>query len=76
MFQGQSYAAAAAAQIFILLGPLLFLFFCQHFRKSTLQAQVTRLGGSSCPFVALKYQSYCQIEISIDFPSELISFSN
>lgn len=37
------------AQIFILLGPLLFLSFCQHFRKFTLQAQVTRWGGSSRP---------------------------
>lgn len=57
MFQGQSYAAAA--QIFILLGPLLFLSFCQHFRKFPTQAQVTRLGGSSLPLavaLALKYQ--------------------
>lgn len=41
VFQGRSYAATA--QIFILHEPLLFLSFCQHFRKFTLQTQVTPL---------------------------------
>lgn len=66
MFQGRS--CAATAQIFVLLGPLLFLSFCQHFRKfHPAGSQVTRLGGgSSRPLIvalALKYQSYRQIEI-------------
>lgn len=46
-FQGQNYEAKA--QIFILLRPLLF--FCQHFRKSSVQAQVTVRGGSSRPLL-------------------------
>lgn len=44
-FQGQNFEAKA--QIFILRRPLLF--FCQHFHKCALQAQVTVLGGSSRP---------------------------